>query len=147
MLFDNFTVSVDKVFDDLKWINSDFSSSNFTAFRSTHENTFWTISISNLQFSFALFDWTSIATSSIMLYILMFIFIFQNKNRIYIESKMDEIDDLYGIQVRIVRAACFFPSHANSIFRLIMNDLTYRIDWFNVLICAKWQLIASLKHD
>ena len=31
---------VDEVFDDLNWINFDFSSSNLTAFRSAHENAF-----------------------------------------------------------------------------------------------------------
>ena len=113
VLFNNLTVFVDEVFDNSKWINSDFSSSNFTAFRSAHENTYETISISNLQFFFTLFDLTSIATSLIKLDILMFahlclFFISENKNRIYIENKMNEINDLCEVLVRIARAACFF---------------------------------------
>ena len=65
---------------------------------------------------FALFDLTAIATSSIKLDILMFaylclFFIFENKNRIYIENKMSEINDFCGISVRTTRAACFFIEH------------------------------------
>ena len=93
-------------------MNLDFSSPNFTAFRSVHKNTFKIISICNLQFSFAFFDSISIATSSINLDILMFAYLFtiffENNNRVYIENKMSEIDNLYGISVRITRAACFF---------------------------------------
>ena len=62
---------------------------------------------------FALFDSTSIATSSIKLKILMFaylclFFILENKNRIYIEDEINEINDLCEISVRIARVACFF---------------------------------------
>ena len=35
-------------------------------------------------------------------------FIFENKNRIYIENQMSKIDDLCEISVRIARAAWFF---------------------------------------
>ena len=38
----------------------------------------------------------------------------------------------YRISVRIARAACFFPSNANSIFRSIMNNLTHRINWLDI---------------
>ena len=53
-------------------------------------------------------------------------FISENNNRIYIKNKMSEIDDFCEISVRISRAAYFLSSNANSILRLIMNDLTHR---------------------
>ena len=40
VLFDNLIVLFDELFDDSKWINSNFSSSNFTAFWLAHENIF-----------------------------------------------------------------------------------------------------------
>ena len=55
-------------------------------------------------------------------------FISENKNRIYIENKMNEINESCEILVRIVRATCFFSSDVNSVFRLIMNDLIHRIN-------------------
>ena len=142
MLFDNLTVLVDEIFDDSKYINSDFSSSNFTALRSAYKNTFWTISINNLQFFFAFFDSISIATSSINFNILIFaslcwFFISKNKNQICIKRKMNEIDDFCEISMRIARAACFFSLNANSIFPSIMNDLTHRINSFNIFNLCK----------
>ena len=65
------------------------------------------------------------------------ILIFDNKNRIYIENKMSKIDNLCGISVAIARAAYFFLPNANSIFRLIMNDLTHRINWFDIFNLCK----------
>ena len=43
------------------------------------------------------------------------LFIFENKNRIYIENKISEISDPCEISVRIARAACFLSSNDNSI--------------------------------
>ena len=55
-------------------------------------------------------------------------FIFENKNRIYIEKKMSKIDDCCKILVRIARAAYFFSSNANFIFRSFIKDSTHRIN-------------------
>ena len=40
VLFNNLIISFNELFDDLKEINLNFSSSNFIVFRSTYENTF-----------------------------------------------------------------------------------------------------------
>ena len=50
---------------------------------------------------------------------------------------MSKINDLCEISVRIARAACFFSSNANSIFRSIMNDLIYRINWLDIFNLCK----------
>ena len=142
MLSDNWIVLFDGLFDDLSWINSDFSSSNFTAFRSAHDNTFWTISVNNLLFCFGFFYSTSITTLPIKLDIFIFayfasFFISENKNRIYIENKIDEMSDFCEISVRIARAACFFSSNANFIFQSIMNDLIHRINWLSIFSISR----------
>ena len=82
--FDKIIELVDIVFFDSKWINSDFESSNCTAFALTHENAILTISVSVLQLFSMLFDETLIWISSIKLKELVraFIRIFENKNRI-----------------------------------------------------------------
>ena len=134
MLFNNLIVSFDELIDDLKWIYLDYLSLNFTALRSTHENTFWTILVNNLLFCFTLFDSTSITTLSIKLDIFIFAYFVsfsssENKNRIYIENKMN---DLCEISARIVRIAYFFSSNVNSIFRSITNDSIYRINWLSI---------------
>ena len=112
MLFQNSTVLVDEVFDDSKWMNLDFWSSNFNAFWSAYENTFYTISVSNLQFICTFrFDCDSNIVNKAWHFnvcVFMFIFYSENKNQKNIENKMSKIDGLCEISVRIVWTACFF---------------------------------------
>ena len=82
--FDNVIELVDIILFDSKWINSDFESSNWTAFALAHENAILTILISVLQLLSMFFDETLICISSIKLkeLVRIFIRIFENKNRI-----------------------------------------------------------------
>ena len=92
IIFWNFKiVSFDKIIElvniilfDSKWINSNFESSNCTAFTLIHENAILTISVNVLQLFSMLFDETLIWILSIKLKELIWIFIqiFENKNRI-----------------------------------------------------------------
>ena len=63
----------------------------------------------------------------------------------YIENKMSEIDNLCEISVFITRAACFFLSNANLIFRLITNNLTHRFNKLNIFKLCKITINCFVK--